>query len=57
MTLAEEIIKYRAKHDINQCEMARLCRVDRATIVKLEKGVNCSKITEAKIRLIIDEEN
>lgn len=57
MTLAEEIIKYRAKHRLNQLEFAKLCGVDRTTIIKSEKGDECSKITEAKIKLVIEQED
>lgn len=55
MTLSEAILSYRARHNISQKEMARRCNVTTQTICNVENGIqNPSKITEAKIRLIIE---
>ena len=54
--IAQEILMYRAKNNISQGEMARRCNVTKQTIYSVENGYqNPSKLTEAKIRMVLDE--
>lgn len=56
MSLQEEMIRYRAKENISQTELARRCGVTLQTINSVENGnQNPSKVTEAKIRMILEE--
>lgn len=57
LTLAEKMIVYRAKHNISQIELANRCHVSSQTIYMIESGQQTpSRLTETKIRLIVDEE-
>lgn len=54
-SLGEEIVMYRAKHDMTQGEFANIAKVSKQTVCYIENGLqNPSKLTEAKIRLVID---
>ena len=56
-TLAEKMIFYRARERINQAELARRCGVSLQTINSIENELQSpSKVTEAKIRLVIEDE-
>ena len=56
MTIAEEMIYYRARERISQRELARRCGVSLQTVNCIENGLQePSKVTEAKIYLIIRE--
>lgn len=56
MTLADEIITYRAKNRITQKQMAEKCNLTTQTINVIEKhNQKVSKLTEAKIRLVLQE--
>ena len=54
--LAKDCIYYRARHDLTQAQFAKLCGVDRTTIIDVEHERPVSKFTEAKIRIIINAE-
>lgn len=54
-SLADACFYYRAKHHLSQEELAEKCGVNRVTINKVERGKEASKITQAKIRLVVDE--
>ena len=56
----EKMIKYRAKHNLSQTGLARLCNVTTQTICNIENGVqDPSNLTKFKILEIIEkkEEN
>lgn len=55
--LSEDMVKYRAKERITQKELAERCGVSTQTINSIENETQSpSKVTEAKIRLVIDKE-
>lgn len=57
MTLAEEMIQYRARHNLSQAKFGELCGVSVMTINFVERGLQKpSALTEAKIRIVLDEE-
>jgi DNA-binding XRE family transcriptional regulator len=47
---------YRAKNRLTQKEMGQLCGVDRTLIIDIEKGRPVSKMTETKVRLVLEED-
>lgn len=47
---------YRAKNRLTQKEMGQLCGVDRALIIDIEKGRQVSKMTETKVRLVLEDD-
>ena len=50
------MLKYRAKNDISQSDLAKLCKVSLQSICAIENGKQKPhKKTETKIRLIIGE--
>lgn len=56
--LAKEMVLYRAKERISQAELARRAGITVQTVNTVENGVqNPSRVTEAKIRLVIGDEN
>lgn len=56
MTLSEKMLLYRAKHNINQEELARRCNLTKQTICLIETEQQTpTKRTELKIRLVVDE--
>ena len=55
VTLAESVIAYRARHRMTQEEFARLTGYTRATIVKIESGKRVRPVTEATVRMIVEE--
>ena len=58
MTLQEMMIDYRARNRISQKELAKRAGVTLQTINSVENGYQKpSKVTEAKIRLVIDKED
>lgn len=58
MTLAEKMVQYRAQENISQGELARRCKVSTQTVNNIENGLQSpSKLTEAKILLVIKEDN
>ncbi|HCJ37843.1 MAG TPA: transcriptional regulator [Erysipelotrichaceae bacterium] len=57
MTLQDLMIRYRAKHKLTQRELADKVGVTLQTINSVENGYQKpSKVTEAKIRLVVEEE-
>ena len=57
MSISQEMIKYRAKNRISQSEMAKRCGVSLQTIYSIENELQePTKVTQEKIRLVIDEE-
>lgn len=58
MSLQEQMLEYRAKNKISQQELADRVGVTLQTINSVENGhQKPSKVTEAKIRLVIEKEN
>ena len=56
-TLAEEMIQYRARHNLSQSRFGDLCGVSVMTINFVERGIqNPTARTEAKIRMLLDKE-
>ena len=56
MTLMEMMVRYRAKHDLTQKELADECKVSVVTVNAVERGLQTpSALTEAKIRLVVEE--
>lgn len=57
LTLAERMIKYRARERINQRELADRCGLSLQTINSVENETQTpSKMTVAKIELVIGQE-
>lgn len=57
MTLAEEMIQYRARHKLNQAKFGELCGVSVMTINYVERGIQKpSALTTAKIRILLDKD-
>lgn len=57
MTLQEKMVTYRAKHNISQSELANQCNLSLQTVHSIESGLQTpSRVTEAKIRLVVDKE-
>ena len=54
--LSDQIICYRAKHDLSQTEFAERCGLTKQTIGAIESGLHgITKLTRAKIMRILDE--
>lgn len=53
---AAAILRYRAAHNLNQAQFAKLCGLSTKTIWNAEHGVKLFPVTEAKIRLILEGE-
>lgn len=53
--LIDEILCYRAAHNLTQGEFAKLANVSVGTIVKIEHGGIPTRLTAAKIRLFLKE--
>lgn len=52
--LINDVIYFRASHNLSQGKLAKLCKVSTQTIYSIENGLQTpSKMTEAKIRLVI----
>lgn len=55
--LSDEIVRYRAKHNLNQGEFAQLCNLTKQTIGAIESGRHgITKLTRAKIMRVIESE-
>lgn len=55
--IAEKMLEYRAKHNLSQSKLADLCGITTQTVNSIENGIQSpSKLTEAKIKLIVDKE-
>lgn len=59
LSLKEQMIRYRAKHDLTMREMADRVGVSLQTIMMIEHGMqNPSRLTEEKIKIVLEgEEN
>jgi len=56
-TLPDELVKYRAKHNISIKEMAKRCKVSSQTIYSIENKLQTpSRLTFAKLQMILEEE-
>ena len=56
-TLSERMIEYRARERISQGELAKRCGLSLQTINSIENELQePSKVTEAKIKLVIEKE-
>ena len=56
MKLSQEILKYRAVHNISQQEMASRCRVTKQTIFNIEHEIQePTKLTCAKIKMVLEK--
>lgn len=54
MTLGEAMVQYRAKNNLTQPELAKLCKMSTMSISILERGLrNPSRLTRAKIENLI----
>lgn len=51
--LSDRMIEYRARENISQAELAARVGVDRGVINKAENGKHISRLTEAKIELVL----
>lgn len=55
--LKEEMLVYRALHKLSQGKAAELAGITKQTWYSIENGYqNPSKVTEAKIRILIEKE-
>lgn len=55
MTLAERMVRYRAKERIPQKELARRCGLTLQTVNSIENGLQTpTKLTKAKIELVLE---
>ena len=55
--LSDEIVRYRAKHNLNQDEFAKRCNLTKQTIGAIESGRHgVTKLTKAKIMRVIESE-
>lgn len=58
MTLKDQIIRYRAEHDLTMREMAERVGVSLQTIMMIEHGMqNPSRLTEEKIKLVLERKD
>ena len=56
MTLSDKMIRYRAKYRLTQPELAEKCGLTTQTICAVENGTEPSRLTKAKIELVVDED-
>lgn len=57
MTLRDAMLIYRAKNKISMSDFAKKCGVSAQTIYNIETvGQNPSRVTRAKIRLVLGDE-
>lgn len=55
--LIEEMVRYRAKHNLSQAELGKLCGLSTQTINSVEAGTQTpSAVTEMKIWMKLEEE-
>ena len=55
MGIREQMVRYRAEHDIGQRELARLCGLSTTTINSVENGLQePTELTKMKIKLVIE---
>ena len=56
MDLGKEILRYRAKHNLTQTELADKLGVALITIHRAEKNGTCGKLTRIKFEELLKEE-
>ena len=56
MDLGKEILRYRAKHNMSQTELANKIGVSLITIHRAEKYGECGKLTRMKIEELLKED-
>lgn len=57
MELSDLIVRYRAKHDLNQEEFAQRCGLTKQTIGAIESGLHgITKLTKAKIMMVLERD-
>ena len=57
MTLAERMLRYRAKTGINQREMAKRCGISLQAVNYIERErQNPSRVTKTKIEMVLEKE-
>ena len=54
MTLSDEVIQFRARHNLTQEELAALVGFTRQTILNIESGKSVRRTTEVKVRAVMD---
>ena len=55
-SLSDQIVHYRARHNLSQQEFAQRCGLTKQTIGAIESGLHgITKLTKAKIMLVISE--
>lgn len=55
-SLTEQIVRYRAKYDLNQDEFAKRCGLTKQTIGAIESGRHgITKLTRAKIMQVLEK--
>lgn len=56
--IREEMLNYRAKHNMSQYKLAEICKLTPQTVCNVENGVQePSKLTKQKILNVIRKEN
>ena len=54
--LGKKAVRYRAKHGMSQASFAKMCGVSMMTVRNVENGKHVTRLTETKIRLVLEEE-
>ena len=57
MNLAKRMLRYRAKHNLTQRQLADLCKINRCYLSEIENGADPGKIVREKIELVIGGED
>lgn len=56
MTLPEQMLRFRAMHNISQGTFAKMCNLSVQTVCSIENGLQSpSKLTAEKIRMTMEE--
>lgn len=56
MELKEQILKYRAKHNLSQIEFAKRVEISAATISKIDNGKAVTPFIEERLRLFLEKD-
>ncbi len=55
-TIGQEILEFRARHNLSQREFARLAHLSPTTVLRLEgEKTGCKKVVQARIRIFMRE--
>ena len=55
MTLQEQMLRFRAEHNISQSTLAQMCKLSVQTVNSIENGLQTpSKLTVAKIKMAME---